>query len=47
MFACRCVNIWNALPNELVNAPSELVFKYKLKQVELNKFLKGQASEAV
>ena len=39
IFACRCINIWNELPNEVVNAPSVPSFKARLKRLCLNKFL--------
>ena len=47
MFACRCVGIWNSLPDEVVNSPSPISFKHSLKQIDLSKFLKGRAHEAV
>ena len=31
MFACRCVGIWNSLPDNVVNSPSPISFKHALK----------------
>ena len=47
MFACRCVGIWNTLPDEVVNWPSPISFEHSLKKIDLSKFLKDQAHEAV
>jgi hypothetical protein len=45
MFAWRCIGIWNELPNEVVNAPSAVSFKYKLQKINFNKYLIGRAYE--
>ena len=32
IFACRCVGIWNSLPDDVVNSPSPISFKHALKK---------------
>ena len=38
-FSNRVVTIWNALPTDLVLSSNINIFKYKLKQIDLNKYL--------
>ena len=47
MFACRCVGIWNSLPDDVVHSPSPISFKHALKKIDLSKFLKGRAHVGV
>ena len=43
LFSCRGINCWNALPNDIVNAPTLSIFKNKLNKIELGKYLHGRA----
>ena len=38
-FANRCVNCWNALPDNVVNSSSINMFMYRLKNVNLSEYL--------
>ena len=40
-FTNRAVDCWNALPEEIVNARSYSAFSYKIRHMDLTKFLKG------
>ena len=40
IFANRCVNCWNWLPDEMVNSPSVFSFRKKLDKIDLSIFLK-------
>ena len=41
-FANRCVNCWNALPDNVVNSSSINMFMSRLNNVNLNEHLKGR-----
>ena len=38
-FTNRILNIWNDLPDDLLNSPTLTIFKFKLKQLDLTRFL--------
>ena len=42
-FCNRVINVWNSLPNDVVCCMSLSSFKYKLKDVNFQPFLKGHA----
>ena len=42
-FNSRCIDCWNSLPTDFVNASSVAVFKYKLKSFNFGPFLRGRA----
>ena len=37
-FKYRIVDVWNSLPNDIVESPSVAIFKYKIKRFNLNQF---------
>ena len=37
-FSNRVINCWNSLPNDVVNASSVMVFKYKLNRLNVSAF---------
>jgi len=41
-FAVRVVNAWNSLPNEIVSKNQLLLFKNRLRQVDLSRFMVGK-----
>ena len=38
-FSNRVINCWNSLPNDVVNASSVMVFKYKLNRLNVSAFI--------
>ena len=41
-FAVRVINAWNSLPNEIVSTDQLSLFRSRLKQVDLSKFMAGK-----
>ena len=41
-FAVRVVKVWNSLPEEVISAPRLSVFTFRLKNVNLSRFLVGK-----
>ena len=44
-FSNRAIECWNCLPNDIVSAPNVNIFKNKLNNVDLAKFMRGTALE--
>ena len=42
-FAIRSIEAWNSLPENLVEVPSSSLFKIKLNEIDLSRFIRGRA----